>query len=181
MYNWRKMEDEQRQYVLKNRQTQKHPWHSPKHIQSNKKRFHIVAACYEHKPIIGHTPERMANFEDLIFSAIINDVNELHAWSILPNHYHILLTNENLDITLKNLFKIHQKTGFEWNREENSKGRKVWFNALEHGIKSERHFWATVNYIHHNPIKHDYVKKWEDWPFVISQIRPLDCHVKLSN
>ena len=57
MYNWRKMGDEQRQYVLKNRQTQKHPWHSPKHIQSNKKRFHIVAACYEHKPIIGYTPE----------------------------------------------------------------------------------------------------------------------------
>jgi putative transposase len=63
------------------------------------------------------------------------------------------------------LFKIHQKTGFEWNQEDHTKGRKVWFNALEHGIKSERHFWATVNYIHHNPVKHSYVEKWQDWPF----------------
>jgi putative transposase len=22
-----------------------------------------------------------------------------------------------------------------------------------------------VNYIHHNPVKHGYAEKWEDWPF----------------
>jgi putative transposase len=32
-------------------------------------------------------------------------------------------------------------------------------------MKSERHFWATINYIHHNPVKHGYVQHWQDWPF----------------
>ncbi len=32
-------------------------------------------------------------------------------------------------------------------------------------MRSERHFWATVNYVHNNPIKHGYVDGWQDWPF----------------
>jgi putative transposase len=32
-------------------------------------------------------------------------------------------------------------------------------------MKSERHFWATLNYVHHNPVKHRYVKRWVDWPW----------------
>ncbi len=32
-------------------------------------------------------------------------------------------------------------------------------------MRSEAHFWATMNYIHHNPVRHGYVSKWQDWPF----------------
>ena len=32
-------------------------------------------------------------------------------------------------------------------------------------MRSEGHFWATVNYIHHNPVKHGYVARWDEWPF----------------
>ena len=32
-------------------------------------------------------------------------------------------------------------------------------------VRSERHRWATVNHIHHNPVHHAYVKRWQDWPF----------------
>jgi putative transposase len=32
-------------------------------------------------------------------------------------------------------------------------------------MRSERHCWATLNYIHHNPIRHGYVKSWQDWPW----------------
>lgn len=32
-------------------------------------------------------------------------------------------------------------------------------------MKSERHVWATLNYIHNNPVKHGYVERWQDWPF----------------
>jgi putative transposase len=32
-------------------------------------------------------------------------------------------------------------------------------------MKSDRHFWATVNYVHHNPVHHGYVQQWQDWPF----------------
>jgi putative transposase len=32
-------------------------------------------------------------------------------------------------------------------------------------MKSERHFWATMNYVHHNPVYHPYVERWQDWPW----------------
>jgi putative transposase len=32
-------------------------------------------------------------------------------------------------------------------------------------MRSERHYFATLNYIHNNPVKHGYVQKWQDWPF----------------
>ena len=30
-------------------------------------------------------------------------------------------------------------------------------------MRSERHYWATLNYVHHNPVRHGYVKRWRDW------------------
>lgn len=32
-------------------------------------------------------------------------------------------------------------------------------------MRSDGHLWATVNYIHHNPVKHGYVTRWDEWPF----------------
>ena len=32
-------------------------------------------------------------------------------------------------------------------------------------MKSDGHYLATVNYIHHNPVKHRYTEKWTDWPW----------------
>ena len=32
-------------------------------------------------------------------------------------------------------------------------------------MRSERHFYASLNYIHNNPVRHGYTVKWQDWPF----------------
>ncbi len=32
-------------------------------------------------------------------------------------------------------------------------------------MRSERHFWATLNYVHNNPVRHGYVERCQDWPF----------------
>ena len=33
-------------------------------------------------------------------------------------------------------------------------GRKVFFRAVERAMRSDRRFWATLNYVHHNPVHH---------------------------
>ena len=43
------------------------------------------------------------------------------------------------------------------------RGRKVFFRAVERAMRSERHYWATLNYVHHNPVHHGYVERWTDW------------------
>ena len=32
-------------------------------------------------------------------------------------------------------------------------------------MKSDGHFWASMNYILHNAVRHGYVERWQDWPF----------------
>ena len=32
-------------------------------------------------------------------------------------------------------------------------------------MRSEAHIYATVNYIHHNPVHHGYVERWQEWPY----------------
>ena len=32
-------------------------------------------------------------------------------------------------------------------------------------MRTERHKWVTLNYIHNNPVHHGYVERWQDWPF----------------
>ena len=32
-------------------------------------------------------------------------------------------------------------------------------------MKSERHFWASMNYVLHNAVHHGYAQRWQDWPY----------------
>lgn len=32
-------------------------------------------------------------------------------------------------------------------------------------MKSERHFYAALNYVLHNAVRHGYVEHWQDWPY----------------
>ena len=86
-------------------------------------------------------------------------------WCLLPNHYHLLVATPDILGYLQVLGRLHGRTAFYWNGEEHQRGRKVWCNVVERALRSERHFWATVNYIHHNPVHHGYALRWEDWPF----------------
>ena len=50
-------------------------------------------------------------------------------------------------------------------RRRKARGRQVWHRAAETEMKSERHFWATLNYVLHNAVRHGYVDRWQDWPY----------------
>ncbi len=165
MYNWRKLSNNQKKDVLDYRQRQNLPWHSPPHRQGNGVQFHVTAACYEHKPVIGASSERMITFESHLLEIVHEHSQKLFAWAILPNHYHLLIECDDVISLLKRLGTLHGRSSFAWNGEDNCRGRRAWCNALEHAIKSTGHFYATLNYVHHNPVKHGYVSTWQEWPY----------------
>jgi putative transposase len=165
-YLWRQLSDRQRKELLEWRQQQGRPWHSPPHRASEHFHYHVTAACHEHRAHIGLSLERMEAFSRDLLAVSKNDAQEyVVVWCVMPNHYHLLLATANILEFLARLGKLHGRTSFTWNGEERTRGRKVRFNAVERALRSERHYWATVNYVHHNPVHHRYVKKWEDWPF----------------
>ena len=164
MYYWRKLSPEQRTQVLNLRQAQHRPWHSPPHNIGGG-RFLLSATCYQHSSVIGATWKRMANFENQLLETLEANISAACAWVVLPNHYHVVACADNIKPVLKALSCLHGRTSFAWNGEEKRRGRKVWASTVDTKLKSERHFRATINYTHHNPVKHGYAEKWTDWPF----------------
>lgn len=165
MYLWRKLTEKQQKELLGFRRFNNRPWHSPQHRESQDGRYLLTAACYEHRHIIGANPERLAGFSERLLSTSETHCQALYAWCVLPNHYHVLALTRQLPDLLQDIGLLHGRTAFDWNGEDSERGRKVWFNCVETAMKSDRHFWATLNYVHHNPVHHGYVKRWPDWPF----------------
>lgn len=153
---------EKRAEMLEYRQRLKRPWHRPPHFDQGRVFYHLVGACYEHQPHIGHTPERMAEFSELLLDTLPEPPA---AWCVLPNHYHVLVRCTDVKNTCRTLGKLHGSTSFRWNGDENTRGRKVWHSLTDRAMRNGDHFWSTVNYIHHNPVKHGYADRWENWPF----------------
>ena len=165
MYDYRKMTPAERARVVEYRQRQKVPWHSPPHWEFTSGCFVVSGACYEHKPIIGASPERMTEWEQELLSVCQSHCKALHAWCLLPNHYHVLVTTEDIGAFSGELGQFHGRSSYRWNGEDEKRGRHVWYRCFDRAIRSERHYWASVNYIHNNPVHHGLVKNWKDWPW----------------
>lgn len=165
IYLWRKLTLAQREKLMVWRKQQGLPWHRPPHRASEHTRYHITAACYDHLAHIGHTAERLADFCHLLSTTLQVEAALIHAWCVLPNHYHVLIETRKILNVLDALGKMHGQTSYEWNGEEQRRKRQVWCGASERYMRNEAHFWATMNYIHHNPVRHGYVDNWQEWPF----------------
>ena len=163
-YLWRQLTSKQRVELLAWRKDRGHPWHSPPHRPNfGHLRFLISAACYEHHHHIGHDPARMDSFSRDLLAVFATHTSQTFAWCVLPNHYNALVEVPDVKALLHELGQLHGRTSHAWNGQENARGRKVFFRAVERAMRSDRHFWATLNYVHHNPVRHGYVERWTDW------------------
>jgi putative transposase len=141
------------------------PWHGPPHYAGNCELYLITAACYEHKPVIGLSSARIAEFEAELLQTAETRCQQIFAWTVLPNHYHLLVQPSGIKGLLGALGTLHGRTAHRWNGQDACRGRHVWHRAAETAMRSERHFWASLNYVLHNAVRHRYVERWQDWPY----------------
>jgi len=142
------------------------PWHGPPHWSFDGPVTCLVtAACYQHAARIGAHQDRLNAFTADLLSLFGGLDAELFAWVVLPNHYHVLARTRDWGRALRLIGRLHGRTSRAWNLQDDAVGRKVWHRAAETRMKSERHFWATLNYVHNNPVKHGHVAQWQDWPW----------------
>jgi putative transposase len=164
VYDWRKMTEEERAEAMRKRHLFSKGWHRPTDSPRGKW-FHISAACFEHRPYIGICPERMTGFTDGLLNALDVASLEVSAWAVLPNHYHVLARVQDEAYLRKKLGRLHGRSSHDWNIQEGCTGRKCFHSLLAKPVASLAHRWATLNYIHHNPVKHGWVDRWQDWPY----------------
>jgi len=162
MYDYRKMNFEERQRILAERRALGLPLHAPPHLRGVPGEFLITAACFEHRHIF-EDPDDLSWLADQVLNGLTQAQLSHAAWVFLPNHYHLLLQTEDLRDVSETLRLLHSRIATEMNGRQKMRGRQVWYRFTDRLIRNDRHCWATVNYIHFNPVKHGYVDQIQDW------------------
>jgi putative transposase len=164
MYIYRTLSSDDQEKVINYRRRKGVPLHSPPHWSlGDGNRVLITVAFYDHESIIGKSHERMTECEHDLLSVFRECDATVYAWCVLPNHYHVLARIVKLKTLTKAIGLFHGRSSFRWNGEDDSRGRGVWYRCFDRTMRSEGHFWATVNYVLNNPVHHGYVDNWTDW------------------
>ena len=162
-YEYRKMRPEEQADVVEYRRERGYPLHAPPHPHREAGWYFLTAANFEHKPVM-QALERRDEFETRVLDAFLPIGADIGGWVILPDHYHILAGVDSLDTVSAILKQLHGTTSREWNLADGMTGRRrVWYKFTDRWIRSERHYYQALNYIHYNPVKHGYVSDPHAW------------------
>lgn len=162
-YEYRKLTEEERQEVLRQRAERGYPLHAPPHPFRSQGYYLITAANFDHAAVM-ESPVRKTDFENRMLTCLHQIHAEISGWVILPNHYHFLVGVESFEDISSACKQIHGATSRDWNQADQLTGkRQVWYKFSDRKIRNEGHFYQALNYIHFNPVKHGYVSDPYEW------------------
>jgi REP element-mobilizing transposase RayT len=167
--SFRKERDHMRKHPPhKNEHLDKAEMQRLKYLESRKVQEYLdkgIGECWLKEPSIATIAKNaVEHFENIKYIS--------HAWCIMPNHMHWVLTpvktteNGKVDSLLIEIvqgfksFTAHQankqlrRTGAFWNRE-----------YYDHLIRSSEEFARLVIYTIENPVKAGLCKNWQEWPW----------------
>jgi putative transposase len=113
------------------------------------------------------------------FVKYICPVADTYAWCLMPNHFHFLIkvkAKNELNIPEDYSYDSHKFVMQHWSNFLNSYAKAVNKRFNRRGalfvdqirrayIDSEEYLFKTINYIHENPVKHQFRKNGQDWLF----------------
>ncbi len=136
--------------------------HRPPHIFLDNSKYFLAVRTYDWLPFF-NTDDKKQSLLHCIFKSLDKYNYTCDSWVILNNHYQ-LVTNVKNSKNLSSFIKqINGKSSMLINKYDNCLGRKVWKQYWDTILDTEKSYWTHINYNHHNPVKHGYVKKMEDY------------------
>jgi putative DNA methylase len=89
----------------------------------------------------------------------------LHAWVVMPNHTHSLMTRFESYELQDILHSLKSYTAHEANKLLHRTGQFWIEDYFDRYMRNEEHFSKTVEYIENNPVKAGLCEKPSDWRF----------------
>jgi putative transposase len=105
-----------------------------------------------------------ADFERQLFRVRDEYAWTLHAYCLLPNHYHFIVETSRRDLSTG----MHRLTGRyaqKFNRRYDRVGHVFQNRFSSYVIESEEHFERAVAYVGANPVEAGLCEQPEDWPW----------------
>ena len=139
--------------------------HAPIHRLGTQGVFMVTGATL-YKEHLFYGRERLDILEDTLLS-LANDYQwQLEAWSVFVNHYHLIARgggdSKNLGLYLNHL---HSETARKLNEIDTATGREVWYNYWDTQLTFEKSYFARLNYVHQNAVKHGLVRVANKYPW----------------
>ena len=139
--------------------------HNPPHWFVPNAIYMVTGSTLYKQPFLD-TDGKKANFcETLIERARILNW-ELQAWFVMSTHYHFIGISPENALTLKTLMQgVHSINAKFVNGIDRTPRRRIWYNYWDTCIQTERSYYARLNYVILNPVKHRLVQNPEEYPF----------------
>jgi len=137
------------------------PWpHGPLHCLSSSGTYFVTAGTYGKSH---HFREKTRL--DVLHRGLLTVASEfdwqLEAWAVFSNHYHFVAHSPQQEKgaeTLSDMLGVlHEKTAKWINKLDRCPGRKVWHNFWDTKLTYEKSYFARLNYVHQNPVRHGLV------------------------
>jgi putative transposase len=151
---------------------------------SNYRRYHGMSSCYFFT-VVTHQRQMILTdelFRNTLRKAILKVRAQypfkIDAWVLLPDHLHCIWTLPANDINssvrwnwIKNFVSRHianeyQRVDLLSDSRRHRGESTLWQRRFwEHAILSEADYFAHMDYVHINPLKHGLVTQLKDWPY----------------
>jgi putative transposase len=136
--------------------------HRPPHRPGSGLATFVTASTLRREPHLG-TAARRSRFRELLLETCEATQTELIAWVVLREHYHAIIVPESGEAFSTWINALHRRSASEWNREDQRRGRRCWYEYWDRALWTEGDLLSRLNYIHENPVKHGYVQETADW------------------
>lgn len=108
-----------------------------------------------------------------LYKRYIATIADLFAYCLLPNHFHLLLrikekkeSNQVGEMMVSGKFGTFMGTYVKAINNRYQRTGSLFEGRYQRvKIDSENQFYSTLVYIHQNPLKHGYVKRFQSWQF----------------
>jgi putative transposase len=139
--------------------------HNPPHLFRPNAIYMVTARTLRRRRLM-ESFERRRFFIGTLFERAKTLGWRLEAWAVLPSHYHVIARAPEAASTLAELVRgVHSITAKSFNREDGTPGRQVWHNYWDTCLQNERAYWAVLQYVHLNAVRHGVVSEAEEYPF----------------
>jgi len=139
--------------------------HNPPHLFAPNATYMLTASVYQKKPLMASPQRKREWIHSFQTAAAIHDWTII-AWVVLSDHYHAMVQSPDHGRTLpKFVGSFHKFTARQWNSEDNTRGRKVWWNYWDSCIRDDGDYRTRLRYIFWNPVKHELAAAPEEYEF----------------
>ncbi|MCC5843848.1 MAG: transposase [Verrucomicrobia bacterium] len=126
---------------------------------------HMITAATYGKKHLFRGNKRLAFFQETLLNGLAEHGWKPHAWACLSNHYHVIVKAPGAGGLSELLQTLHSRLGMGLNELDHVPGRQVMYQFWDRCITFDKSYYARMNYVIHNPVKHGLVEDARLYPF----------------